>query len=126
MAFLGRYSYYTRMASGLWRMMGTPPIQDAAAFLQRQLENRERNFLATVRMIIFAADENPYREMFRIAGCEYADLESGVNRQGLEPTLAKLLDAGVTLSHDEFKGKKPIVRNGKELRSGPEAFRNTL
>jgi hypothetical protein len=126
MALLGRYGYYTRMAGSLWKMLGTSPIEDTPGFLRRQLENREQNFLATVREIIFGVDGNPYREMFRVAGCEYSDLESGVNRDGLEPTLIKLLEAGVTLSHDEFKGIKTIVRNGKELRSGPEAFRNPL
>ena len=126
MAFRDRYSYYTRMATGLWTTLRTPTIPDPIAFLRRQLDSRELNFLATVHETIFGGERSPYREMFRIAGCEFADLESAVTRRGLEQTLRQLLDAGVTLSHDEFKGKKPIVRNGKELGKGPEVFRNPL
>ena len=48
MAFLERCSYYNRMASGLWDAMGTPPLEDAADFVQQQLESRERSFLVAV------------------------------------------------------------------------------
>ena len=48
------------------------------------------------------------------AGCELGDLETLVAQEGLEGTLARLLESGVYLTFDEFKdrqiGAVPIKR----------------
>ena len=50
--------YYTRMALGVWKFMRTPRVSEPAAFIRWQLENREANFLSTVRRVIFANPDN--------------------------------------------------------------------
>lgn len=53
--------------------------------------------------------------MFKIAGCEFGDIESMVNKDGIEATLYKLLSEGVYISWEEFKGKKDVVRSGTHI-----------
>ena len=91
-----------------------------------QMANRERSFLETARRSVFTHPENPYYRMFKLAGCHYEDLEHGVERKGLEPFLAELHRAGIYLSHDEFKCKKPIIRSGETIPANSRSFLNPL
>ncbi len=126
MTSLGKLSYYTRMASGLYALLRTPPASDPDGMIRRQLANREETFLELARRVVFSNPGNPYHQMFRLAGCRYDDLAEAVRRDGLEPTLAALHRQGVFLAHDEFKGKKPIVRSNLEIAASPRSFRNPL
>jgi hypothetical protein len=119
-------AYYSRMSLGVYRLLRAPRISDPEATVLGQLANRERNFLNTVQRAIFANSEHPYNRMFQLAGCTYGDLEQGVLRDGLESTLADLHRAGIYLSHDEFKGKKPIIRSGHTIPGTHESFLNPL
>jgi hypothetical protein len=118
--------HYSRTALGIWKLLRTPPHADPKAVIRRQLENREAVFLETARKAIFANPRNPYHEMFRLAGCAFEDLERGVQKDGLESALAALLHQGVHLTHDEFKGKTPIVRSGRHIPARTSDFRNPL
>jgi hypothetical protein len=118
--------YYSRMALGIYRFLRTKPHPDPEAVIRHQLENREGIFLDTTRRVIFANPRNPYHEMFRLAGCAFEDLEHAVNKDGLEATLAVLHRQGVFLTHDEFKGKAPIVRAGRHIPARTSDFRNPL
>ena len=118
--------YYSRMAVGIWQMMRSPLPSDPRGFLRRQFENREANFLDTVRRVIFADPSHPYAVMFRLAGCEFGDLEDSVLRYGLEPALSRLRSEGVYLAHDEWKEKIPVVRAGREIVSHTKSFSNPL
>jgi hypothetical protein len=60
--------------------------------------------------------------LLKHAGCEFSDLESSVNRHGLEDTLAKLAGEGVYLTSDEFKGKTEVIRGGFSFRVSPKDF----
>ena len=126
MTLFGKLGYYTRMASGLYALLRTPPHADPDSVIRHQLENRERHFLELARCAIFANPANPYHQMFQLAGCGYEDLAEAVRRDGLESTLAALHRQGVYLSHDEFKGKRPILRCGREIPATPASFRNPL
>ncbi len=126
MAFLGKLDYYRRMASGIYSLLRTPPYADPDGMIRFQMENRERHFLELAQRVIFSNPANPYYEMFRLAGCSYEDLVEAVHRDGLESTLASLHRQGVYLLHDEFKGKKPIVRSNREIAVSPDSFRNPL
>jgi hypothetical protein len=117
---------YSRMALGIYKFLRTKPHPDPEAVIRQQLENREANFLATARKAIFANPPNPYHEMFRLAGCAFEDLERGVAKDGLEATLAVLHRQGVYLTHDEFKGKAPILRSGRHIPAETSDFRNPL
>ena len=114
------------MAIGMWKMMAARLPDDPDEQLRRQFENREFSFLDIVREAVFARPDHPYAAMLRLAGCEYGDLADSVKRQGLEDTLSRLRDEGVYLAHDEWKGKIPIVRCGKEIPSDPKSFTNPL
>jgi hypothetical protein len=118
--------HYSRMALGIYRFLRTKPLADPEAVVRRQLENRDTAFLDTARKAIFADARNPYLQMFRLAGCTFEDLERAVHKDGLEPALAALLREGVYLTHDEFKGKTPIVRAGRHIPSRTHDFRNPL
>jgi len=126
MTFLSKLGYYTRMASGLYSLLRTPPASDPDGMIRRQMENREQRFLELVRRVVFSNPANPYYQMFQLAGCTYDDLAEAVRRDGLESTLAALHRQGVYLLHDEFKGKKPIVRSNQEIAASPRSFRNPL
>jgi len=118
--------YYSRMSLGVYRLIRAPKISNPEERVLTQMANRERHFLETSRKVIFANPGNPFNRMFQIAGCSYEDLKQGVERNGLEPTLSEIHRAGVYLSHDEFKGKKPIVRSAQIIPSSNASFLNPL
>ena len=119
-------SYYTRMALGYYQLRRMPLEPNPRAFIRRSLRNRESNFLDLMKRAVFEHPTNPYHTLFAWAGCTYGDLEKGVRADGIETTLESLRKAGVYLEHDEFKGKRPIERSGKQLASDPVLFRNPL
>lgn len=118
--------YYARMAWGYWQFLRAPLPPDPHAVLQRQLQNRENVFLDTARRVVFADPGNPYHAMFKLAGCGYEDLAGAVRREGLEGALKALREAGVYLTHDEFKATQPIVRAGRHIPSTVTSFANPL
>ena len=117
---------YARTLSALRELARAPVDPDPAGTIRAQLAVREQSFLESVRQVVFSGAPNPYREMFRLAGCEYPDLDARVRRDGLEAALTALYQAGVWLSHDEFKGRTPIVRSGRHIPSSPQSFVNPL
>jgi len=118
--------YYTRMALATRDLLRQPVAADPVAALRFNLEHREEHFLDLARRIVFANPQHPYHEMFRIAGCTVEDLAAEVGRNGLEPALEKICAAGVYLTHDEFKGKTPLIRSGREIPCGPKMLMNPL
>ena len=94
--------------------------------LRNQLENRSSRFLDRLRRIVFANPQHPYFKMFEEARCSFDDVNGLVQERGLEPALEILRQSGVWLSHDEFKGKAPIVRSGRHIDSETASFENPL
>ena len=123
---LRELGYFARMAAGYLDFARTPPAPDPRGLVLRQLENRDASFLGLMRQVVFANASNPYHSLFRWADCTYGDLEHAVRCDGLEATLRALHAAGVHLSHDEFKGKKPIERGGRRIVARPRDFANPL
>lgn len=123
---LAEARYYARMMRGCRDFLRTPKIADPAAAIQDRLANRETGFLDLMRRVVFANPANPYHHLFRWAGCELGDLEASLRRDGLDSTLRQLHQAGVRLSHAEFKGRTPIERNGKTLQARTGDFVNPL
>lgn len=123
---LNEASYYVGMARG-WRQYVRAPLEpDPRSLVRKCLENRESNFLEVMRRVVFANPSNPYHKLFEWAGCTLPDLERAVGSDGLEATLEKLRQAGVYLTHDEFKGRRPVERAGKEIAVEPSDFVNPL
>ncbi len=111
------------MAAGLAELQRSPVAADPVAAIRDQMANRERHFLHLARAVL----ENPdhlYRLLFDQAGCSYADLEASVERKGLHQTMRELLEAGVYVTHEEYRGRTEIVRGGRHIRWSADLWRN--
>ncbi|MFC1872014.1 hypothetical protein ACFLYF_06440 [Chloroflexota bacterium] len=107
---------YSRLAFGLRSFLrNTISLEESKQVISARLRNRESNFLSLVQKGIYQNQNSPYLKLLRIAGCEFGDIESLVNRDGIETTLHKLLLEGVYLSWEEFKGERDVVRGGNRL-----------
>jgi len=90
-------------------------LEQSKRVLKERLRIREQNFITLVQKGIYQNPRNPFCRMLRAAGCEFGDIETMVNGNGIEPTLQKLLAEGVYLSWEEFKGKKDVVRGSSRF-----------
>jgi len=117
---------FARFLLGLPRFLGRRmTVGEARAVLAHRLQARESNFLLSVERGVFGNQRSPYRAMLGLAGCEFGDLRQSVTRNGLEATLRTLRGEGVYLTFEEFKGRNPIIRGGREIPAGPGDFDNT-
>ena len=98
--------------------------EEARAIVRERLQQREANFIASLEQGVFGNPRSPFRPMLEIAGCELGDLVRSVRERGLNPTLETLRAAGVYVTFEEFKGRQPIVRGGREIPAGPGDFDN--
>ncbi|MFN7923107.1 MAG: hypothetical protein U0Q16_23600 [Bryobacteraceae bacterium] len=114
------------MAAGLWHYLGQPIERDPLTRLRERVQRRDESFLHLVRDAAYGFPESSLCLMLRGAKCEYSDLEAMVRSRGLDSTLRQLCDAGVYLTHNELKGKEPLVRHGREIPGGERNFRNPL
>jgi hypothetical protein len=78
--------------------------------VKESLAHRQERFLSLMQKAVFENPRSPYHSLFSWAGCTHADLAEMVRREGMEASLRKLLQAGVYLTHDEFKGKTAVER----------------
>jgi len=105
-----------QMALGIAGLMRRPLTVDGAkAMLRARLANRTELFLEMVQRAIWQNTKSPYHHLLVRARWTYERIAVSVHQRGLEATLAELRDAGVYLSHGEFKEHKPIVRDGLRL-----------
>jgi hypothetical protein len=98
--------------------------EEGRAELERRLAAREENFLRWVEKAVFGYPKSPYRALLAHAGCELGDLARSVRDRGLEGALEQLRDAGVYVAYEEFKGRAPMVRGGREIPVAPGDFDN--
>jgi hypothetical protein len=117
-------AYYLRMAYYFQQYLRAPVLPHPQETLRRNVAERESRFLAAVRPAVFENPASPYHQLFQLAGCTFDDLTAAIRRDGLEPTLARLRDAGVYLTHNETKGTVPVVRHGREIANSPSACDN--
>ncbi len=101
-------------------------LDDAWRLAKDRMENREKNFLRLIERAVFAYPCSPYLALLKMAGCEFGDLRSLVGQKGLEGALRELRKAGVYVTYEEIKGRKPIVRNQFRLDVSPRDFNNPL
>jgi hypothetical protein len=100
-----------RLAGDLDRFLGrrlTP--EGARALIRERLQARQERFLAYVSRYVFGYPRSPYLPLLRLARIDEPRLRELVQAHGLEGTLARLRDAGVYVSYEEFKGLTPVVR----------------
>ena len=101
-------------------------IPDARAVLESRLRNREADFLDFLERAVADNAASPYHGLLAQAGCEFGDIRRLVEREGIEGALQRLYAAGVYLTVDEYKGRKPAVRGSATIEVKPEALRNPL
>jgi hypothetical protein len=99
-------------------------LDDAREIVLRRMGDRETNFLLTLERGVYANPRSPYRALLARARCELADVRAMVRAKGIEDTLRALREAGVYVSFEEFKGQRPIVRDGREIPVRAEDFDN--
>ena len=116
---------YARLALDLRGFLrNTITLEQSKQVLSARLQNREKNFLSLVRKGIYGNPGSPYLKLLQLAGCEFGDIESQVNRDGIEATLQKLHAEGIYVNWEEFKGKKEIIRGGKTFKVHERDFDN--
>ena len=114
MSILSDMKMYGRFGFGLRRFLrDTVTLGQAEERIRRHLAQREEHFLRVVEKGVFGYKRSPYLPLFRIARCEFGDVEKMVRQRGLEKTLLVLRQAGIYISFEECKGRKPIVREGQ-------------
>jgi hypothetical protein len=107
---LGRY------AVDLRRHVAHPlSTADCHKLLRQGLSTREQSFLRQLETVILAQPDNPYRVLLEHAGVELGDVTALVAAHGLEGALDVLYDAGVYVTHDEYRGRVPVRRGSLEL-----------
>ncbi|MGD9508093.1 MAG: hypothetical protein AB7I59_18220 [Geminicoccaceae bacterium] len=90
------------------------------------LQEREQRLLRMLEHVVFGRPENPYGRLFAHAGIGLAEMRGWLAEHGLETTLGTLAEAGIYLSLDEFKGRRPVRRGSLEFRTSPHDFDNPL
>ncbi len=102
------------------------PFDEARALagVRERLARRGESFLRLLERGVFARPDSPYRALMSAAGAELGDIARTVDRDGVEAALAELYDAGVHISLDEFKGRRPLRRLGLDLAVRARDFDN--
>jgi hypothetical protein len=116
---------YPRFALGLrgfFRRKLT--LAEAEAIIRQRMAERDTNFLRLMERGVFGYLKSPYRPLLEYAGCGLEDIRNMVRAKGLEATLLKLRESGVYITFEEYKGRKPLVRNGKVFDIQPRQFDN--
>lgn len=127
MSLLDDLRMYPRLAWRLISFLRNPiTLEGAKDTIRRLLEERKDNFLRLLKRAVFDNPKSPYLPLLELAGCEFGDIELMVKRNGLLNTLKALREAGVYVTYEEFKGRHPIVRNGKVFQPKYNDFDNPL
>jgi hypothetical protein len=99
-------------------------LPEARSIINQRLEQRESNFLRLAERSVYGYPASPYLPLLKLAGCQFGDLRSLVKSRGVEGALQELREAGVYVTFEEFKGRKPIIRQGKTITVRASDFDN--
>lgn len=118
---------FPRFARALPAFLRTPVTpEDARRRVEHQLRHREQSFLELLAAGVYANRRSPYLPLLEAAGAQLGDVKALVARDGLESALRQLRDAGVYVTLDEFKGRRPIERPGVSVPTSHKHFDNPL
>ncbi len=100
--------------------------EDARRAIAYRFRQRERSFLRLIRIAVFSNPRSPYLPLFDHCGIAAADVSRWIYADGLEATLSRLYDAGIYVTAEEFKGRRPIQRPGIVVTASHSDFDNPL
>lgn len=116
---------YWRLAFGLRDFLrDVITLEKAKETIRWRMAEREANFLRLVKRNIYDHSHSPYRHLLNMAGCEFGDLEALVAGEGIEGALSRLVEAGVYITFDEFKGRKEVIRGSQRFEFTEADFDN--
>jgi hypothetical protein len=125
MSVMSDLKMYGRFTLGLRGYLARPlTLEEAAVTIKKRMDEREEGFIRLVKRGIFGHPGSPYLPLMRLAGCEEGDIRGMVRKKGLEETLLALRESGVYITFEEFKGRRPLVRQGLALPVRPGDFDN--
>jgi len=101
-------------------------LERAQQIVRERMAQREQNFLDALERTIYPYPHSPYRALLEWAGCELGDARALVKQNGLEGALRVLREGGVYVTFEEFKGRKPIERNGLTISVKARDFDNPI
>lgn len=99
-------------------------LGDARAVVRQRLASHEQQFLRQLDRCVFGTPRSPYRRLLAHAGCERGDVQTLVQREGVEGALRQLAERGVYITFDEFKGRRPIIRGSTRFICSDRDFDN--
>lgn len=99
---------------------------DCRRMVVDQKARRQETFLSMLERGVYGHARSPYRRLLEHAGVRFEDAAALVHQLGLEGALDALYDRGVYVTIDEFKGRKPIVRDGVTIETRTGDFDNPL
>lgn len=116
---------FGRFPLSLRRFLREPiSLAHAEQIARDRIHHRAENFLRLLERSVYPIPHSPYRALLKHAGCELEDVRAMVCTRSLETALHELRAQGVYVTFEEFKGRKPIVRNGLTLQVTPRDFDN--
>src|SRR5205809_1452622 len=116
-----------RFATGLRAFLRRPiSLEEARAIVMRGMQRREAALLEKLEGAVFGNPRSPYLALFRNAGCGWEDVREAVEQDGVEGALERFLKAGVYVTFEEFKGRKPAVRGSQTFFFRDTDFDNPL
>ena len=121
---IGMLSRYARSLPGFLRQ---PLDADGCRrLIERQRRRRAENLLGLLERAVFANPSSPYLKLFRHAGVELGDVEDWIRTDGVDGALATLYDAGVHVTLDEVKLRRPVRRGSLEFETSERDWDNPL
>ena len=116
-----------RLLTGLRAFLAAPQSAEACRRrIEGQYRRRDASFLRLVERGIYRHARSPYRPLLEHAGIELGDIAALVRQDGVEGALGRLYDAGVRITLDEFKGRRPVTRGLLDLPVTGTDFDNPL
>jgi len=99
-------------------------LEECQELIKKGMDNREDNFLFSVKNLIYEQKRSPYLELLKVSHINYEDIKKMVSREGIEGTLRILKEEGVYITFEEFKGQKELKRKGHTFRFQQKNFSN--
>lgn len=107
--------------------LGSPmDLDECRGRITGQQRVRDRALLRLFRDAVYTQPASPYARLLAHAGIAYPDVEGLLRTDGVEGALARLYQAGVHVTLDEFKGRRSIRRGSLDIPVSATDFDNTM